>query len=59
SLDQLKKEIKARDEYDMSREISPLRQADDAITVNTTGKSIEEVAEVINQLISETQNKQS
>lgn len=43
----------------MSREISPLRQADDAITVNTTGKSIEEVAEVINQLISETQNKQS
>lgn len=59
SLDQLKKEIKARDEYDMNREISPLRQADDAITVNTTGKSIEEVAEVINQLISETQNKLS
>ena len=57
SLDQLKKEIKARDDYDMAREISPLRKAEDAITVNTTGKSIEEVADVINQLIEDVKNK--
>lgn len=53
SLNQLKKEIKARDEYDMNREISPLSKADDAITVNTTGKSIEEVTSIINQLIAD------
>lgn len=57
SLNQLKKEIKARDEYDMNREISPLSKADDAITVNTTGKSIEEVTSIINQLIKDVVEK--
>ena len=35
----------------MNREISPLRKADDAVTVNTTGKSIEEVSQIISDLI--------
>ncbi|AMY04745.1 (d)CMP kinase [Staphylococcus condimenti] len=51
SLNELKKEIEARDHYDMNREISPLRKADDAVTVNTTGKSIEQVTEIISNLI--------
>lgn len=51
SLNQLKKEIEERDQYDMNREISPLRKADDAVTVNTTGKSIEEVSQIISDLI--------
>ncbi|ANZ33329.1 (d)CMP kinase [Staphylococcus carnosus] len=51
SLNELKKEIEARDHYDMNREISPLRKADDAITVNTTGKSIEQVTDIISDLI--------
>lgn len=41
--EQLKDEIIARDHYDMNREISPLEQAEDAIRLDTTGLTIEEV----------------
>lgn len=51
SLSQLKKEIEERDHYDMNREISPLRKADDAITVDTTSKTIEEVTDEILNLV--------
>ena len=47
NLEQLKEEIEARDHYDMNREISPLQKAEDAITLDTTGKSIEEVTNEI------------
>lgn len=46
-LEQLKKEIKLRDERDSSREISPLIQAEDAIAIDTTSLTIEEVVEKI------------
>lgn len=36
-------DIIARDERDMNREIAPLRQADDAVLIDTTGLSIDEV----------------
>ena len=36
-----------RDEVDSTREASPLRQAEDAIVVDTTGKSVAEVVEEI------------
>ena len=39
----VEKEIAARDKADMEREISPLRQADDAVLLDTTGLSIKEV----------------
>ncbi|MGO2869390.1 MAG: (d)CMP kinase, partial [Staphylococcus equorum] len=42
-----------RDNYDMTREISPLKKADDAITVDTTGKSIEKVTEEILSLVTQ------
>ncbi|EJP31949.1 MULTISPECIES: (d)CMP kinase [Selenomonas] len=42
-LAELQKEIAARDKQDSEREISPLRQADDAILIDSTGLSIEEV----------------
>lgn len=45
--DQLVKDIAERDAYDMNRDISPLRKADDAIEIDTTGLSIEEVTEQI------------
>lgn len=35
-------DIMARDERDMQRAAAPLRQAEDAITVDTTGKTLEE-----------------
>ena len=40
-------EITARDEKDTTREHSPLRAADDAIIVNTTRKTIDEVVDFI------------
>lgn len=47
TYDLLVKDIAERDAYDMNRDISPLRKADDAIEIDTTGLSIEEVTEQI------------
>lgn len=49
--EQLKQEIITRDEYDSNREVSPLKQAKDAIRVDTTGLSIEEVVETCKKII--------
>ena len=46
-LEILKEEIAARDYKDSHRETSPLKQADDAIYLDTTGLSILEVVEKI------------
>ncbi|WP_210140054.1 (d)CMP kinase [Staphylococcus sp. GDY8P112P] len=51
TVEQLKKEIAERDHYDMNREISPLKKAKDAITIDTTGMSIEEVTDKILTLV--------
>ena len=40
-------EIRERDEKDMTREHSPLRTAPDAVVVDTTDKTIEEVVDLI------------
>lgn len=47
----LKEEIIARDEYDMSRKVSPLKQAEDAIRVDTSNLSIEEVVNECKKII--------
>ncbi|HDV6002819.1 TPA: (d)CMP kinase [Staphylococcus pseudintermedius] len=47
SIEQLKKDIAERDAYDMNREISPLKKAEDAIEIDTTGLSIEQVTDKI------------
>lgn len=47
TLDNLIKEIIARDESDMNREHSPLKKADSAIEVNTDNMTIDEVASAI------------
>lgn len=52
-LDEIKAQIKERDERDMNREISPLRQAEDAVLVDTSSMSIEEVVERILSIIDE------
>ncbi len=44
-LDQIIADIAARDHADMTREISPLVQAEDAILVDTSDMSIEQVVE--------------
>ena len=47
SFEELKRDIERRDHLDMTREISPLTKADDAIEIDTTGKSIDEVTSQI------------
>jgi cytidylate kinase len=47
NLEQLQKDIAARDKADSEREISPLVQAEDAELLDTTGLSIEEVVQRI------------
>jgi cytidylate kinase len=47
NLDELQKEIIERDECDMNREISPLRQAEDAVLVDSSFMTIDEVVEKI------------
>lgn len=47
-IDRILSEITARDARDASRPVSPLRPADDAVTVDTTGRGVDEVlAQVI------------
>ena len=57
SLEQLKLEISERDRTDSERVSSPLRQAEDAILIDTTSMSIDEVAEMISQLAKERLSK--
>lgn len=40
-------DIKARDERDMNRAVAPLKQAEDAVLIDTTGLAISEVVEKI------------
>ena len=47
SLDDIYENILKRDSLDSTRENSPLKKASDAIEVDTTGKNIEEVKNVI------------
>jgi cytidylate kinase len=51
NLARLLGEIRERDERDMNRSASPLRAAEDAIEVDTTGMSIEEVVDHIDKLL--------
>lgn len=52
-FEQLKKDIVARDNQDMNREIAPLKQAEDAILIDTSAMTIEEVLQAIKKKIQE------
>ena len=47
SFEEVLGDIKQRDYRDMTRELNPLKKADDALEVDTTGLSIEEVTDRI------------
>lgn len=53
SLEQLQQEISERDRADTEREVSPLRQAEDAVFIDTTSMTIVEVADEISRLAKE------
>lgn len=53
TMEEVEKEIVKRDELDSSRELSPLCKAKDAIEIDTTALSIDEVCEKIFLLVDE------
>ncbi|GAY73046.1 (d)CMP kinase [Lentilactobacillus kosonis] len=55
-LDELQLEIEARDYKDSHRKISPLTKAEDAVEIDTTSLSIEEVVEKIASVIKDQLN---
>ncbi len=47
NLDQLKKEVEKRDQQDSQRELAPLKPANDAIVIDTTNLTIDQVVDVL------------
>lgn len=52
-LAELQEEIAARDKMDSEREVSPLKQADDALYIDTTDLTIQQAAQKILALAEE------
>lgn len=50
-LAEIKRQVIKRDKGDMQRKAAPLRKADDAIEVDTTHMTIEEVVDLLEQLV--------
>lgn len=57
SLEELQREIKLRDQKDSSRKVSPLVQAPDAVRLDTTSLTIDEVVDRISTIIEKTLNE--
>lgn len=55
TYEQVLEDIKQRDYNDMHRDIAPLKQAEDALLLDTTGMTIEEVKQKLKALIDETE----
>lgn len=54
TLEEIKKQLVERDNIDSNRNVSPLKKADDAILIDTDGKSIEQV---VSEILHEIRNK--
>lgn len=57
SYDDVLRDILYRDENDSKRSISPLKQAEDAVLVDTTGNTLEKSFSIICRMIEENMNK--
>lgn len=53
SFEELKRQIRERDEADMKRVIAPLKKANDAIEIDTTKLTLDEVVEAMAKIIRE------
>jgi len=51
TFEKVLKDIEVRDHNDMTRKLNPLKKADDAITLDTTDMSIEEVCQFISDKV--------
>ncbi|MDO4620939.1 MAG: (d)CMP kinase [Lachnospiraceae bacterium] len=56
-IERIRLDIEERDQRDMNREASPLRQADDAVLLDSSELSIEEVIEIICSLADEEKSR--
>ena len=56
-LDTIQKEIEQRDYQDMHRKISPLKEADEAIEIDTSDLSLEEVVDKVMELVIQKQKE--
>ena len=52
NLDQLRMDIQTRDQKDLSRSVGPLKKAPDAVTIDSTTLTVEQVVDKIMKLIS-------
>ena len=57
-LEQIKKDIEERDYRDMHRDISPLREAEDAVHLDSTGRAIEEEISYILDFVENIRNEE-
>ena len=57
-LKEIEAEIIIRDQRDMTREVSPLKKADDAIEIDTSDKGIDEVTSMILSIINRIKKEQ-
>ena len=53
NIEDIQKDIEERDQRDMNREISPLRQAEDAVLVDSSEMTIDEVVSAIENIFHE------
>lgn len=53
TLENVVEQIKLRDHNDMTREYNPLRKADDAVEIDTTGMTIEQVVSEVLKIVYE------
>ena len=53
TLENVVEQIKQRDHNDMTREYNPLRKADDAVEIDTTGMTVEQVAAEVLKIVYE------
>jgi cytidylate kinase len=53
NIQELKEEIAKRDKIDSEREVTPLKKAEDAITLDTSSKTIDEVVNEIMSIVDE------
>ncbi len=51
--DRMEREITARDDYDSSRKVAPLKAADDAVLLDTTDLNIEQVVDRVAEIVEE------
>ena len=49
----LKRDIAARDEQDSTRALAPLKKADDAILIDTSGMTVDEVLDTLKRMMQE------